>query len=150
MFRNQEPDRGMETLLRRHLAVVEAPPEIWTTIEAALEEAPSSKPSPTFVWRWVFAAVAAVALVSIASWSVLHRTGTRWEVVRLGGAVGHISAGEWLETDSASSATIKVGDIGSVDVAPKTRSTRRSPRLRGCFSSTQLREPPWILAASTI
>jgi hypothetical protein len=32
-----------------------------------------------------------------------------------------IGAGEWIETDSGSSATVKVGEIGSVEVEPNTR-----------------------------
>ena len=32
-----------------------------------------------------------------------------------------IRAGQWIETDSRSSATVKVGEIGSVEVAPGTR-----------------------------
>jgi len=34
---------------------------------------------------------------------------------------GKIGAGEWIETDSTSSATVKVGRIGSVELAPNTR-----------------------------
>ena len=34
---------------------------------------------------------------------------------------GRIGAGEWIETDARSSATVKVGEIGSVEVAPNTR-----------------------------
>jgi hypothetical protein len=59
------------------------------------------------------------------------RPGTRWEVVRLAGSpsvggkpirgAGRIGAGEWIETDATSRATVKVGEIGSVEVAPGTR-----------------------------
>ena len=34
---------------------------------------------------------------------------------------GRIGAGEWIETDARSRATVKVGEIGSVEIAPNTR-----------------------------
>lgn len=37
------------------------------------------------------------------------------------GKTGHIAEGQWLQTDSASRATISVGDIGTVQVDPNTR-----------------------------
>jgi hypothetical protein len=37
------------------------------------------------------------------------------------GSSGRIGSGEWLETDGRSRALVKVGEIGSVEVAPNTR-----------------------------
>jgi hypothetical protein len=34
---------------------------------------------------------------------------------------GRVGAGEWIETDAGSRASVKVGEIGSVEVAPNTR-----------------------------
>jgi hypothetical protein len=61
----------------------------------------------------------------------MHQSGMRWEVVRLAGSptvgathirgAAKVGAGEWIETDSGSSATVKVGEIGSVEVEPNTR-----------------------------
>jgi hypothetical protein len=110
----------------KHLPLVEAPEALWFSIEAALQE---SRPRPApFRWRWAFAAAAVLAL-AVASgvfWRVTHPAGTRWEVVRLdeiGGVrgVGRAGAGEWIETDTSSRARVKVGEIGSVEVAPNSR-----------------------------
>jgi hypothetical protein len=55
----------------------------------------------------------------------------RWQVVGLAGSptvgakqirgAGQVGAGEWIETDARSSATVKVGEIGSVEIEPNTR-----------------------------
>jgi Putative zinc-finger/FecR protein len=106
---------GMEIL--EHLPRVEAPDSIWASIEAALDEHRSRKMWTVRWWRLAFAA----SLV-LACWIAARQPGMRWEVVRLDGSgAGHIRAGEWIETDSRSSASIKVGQIGSVEVAPNTR-----------------------------
>jgi hypothetical protein len=125
---------GMELL--DHLPQVEPPDAIWTSIEAAFEEHRSSKRSAarrlaSRQWRWAFAATAILALAGAAYWTVARHPGTRWEVVRIDGSPlvnqkhirgeGRIGAGEWIETDSQSSATVKVGEIGSVEVGPNTR-----------------------------
>src|SRR6202521_157914 len=73
--------------------------------------------------RWWCLAFAASLVLGLASyWIAARPSGMRWEVVRLDGSgAGHIGGGEWIETDSRSSASIKVGGIGSVEVAPNTR-----------------------------
>jgi hypothetical protein len=125
---------GMELLDR--LPPVEPPDAIWTSIEAAFQEHRSPKRSAAWrleshPWRWAFAATAILALAGAAYFAVARHAGTRWEVVRIDGAPvvnekpirgeGRIGAGEWIETDSGSSATVKVGEIGSVEVGPNTR-----------------------------
>jgi predicted anti-sigma-YlaC factor YlaD len=113
---------GMEILDR--LPPVEAPDAIWVSIEAALREQRSRKTFETWAvrrWRWAFAATAVCVLLGAAHWSVAHRSATRWDVVRIDGSPTVIRAGKWIETDSASSATVKIGNIGSVEVAPNTR-----------------------------
>jgi hypothetical protein len=105
-----------------HLPAVEAPAAIWTSIAAALEE-DRSRRRPT-VLEWGFVLAATVALAGGAYWRFAQQSGTRWEVERQDGAKlvrGRIGAGEWIETDSESSAMVKVGEIGSVEVAPNTR-----------------------------
>jgi hypothetical protein len=119
---------GMEIL--EHLPAAEAPDAIWTSIETALQEHRPSVGSPVRRWRLAFAAAALVA-VGAAYWAVSHRSEARWDVMRVDGSptvngkhirsVGRIRAGEWIETDSGSSATVKVGEIGSVEVEPNTR-----------------------------
>jgi len=110
---------GMETIER--LPPVEAPDAIWVSIEAALRERQSQKAWAARRWRWAFAATAVLVLLGAAYWSVAHRSDARWDVVRIDGSPTVIRAGKWIETDSASSATVKIGDIGSVEVAPNTR-----------------------------
>jgi FecR protein len=83
-----------------HLPLVQAPDAIWTSIEAALEEhrSPAGRR-----WLWAFAAIAALALFCVGYWSVEHR------------------AGEWIETDSKSRTTLRIGEIGFVEIEPSTR-----------------------------
>jgi hypothetical protein len=114
-----------------HLAPVEAPETIWSSIEAAFQENGLRQTQVVLWWRWAFAAAVVLALAGAAYWRLAHPWGTRWEVVRLDGSpsvgakpirgVGQIGAGEWIETDARSRATVKVGEIGSVEVAPNTR-----------------------------
>lgn len=115
-----------------HLDSVEAPDAVWTSIEAALPQAGSRKDATVPRWRWSFAAAAVVlALASIVYWRVARRFEPRWEVVSIEGSpiigakrirgAGQIGAGEWIETDAGSRATVKIGKIGSVEIAPNTR-----------------------------
>jgi FecR protein/Putative zinc-finger len=106
---------GMATLESLHL--VEAPEAIWLSIVKAQ---PRRAPAVRF---WRFAVAAAILLAAIATiyWRLEHR----WEVASVDakGAkhLSRIAAGEWIETDSGSRATVKVGEIGSVEIAPNTR-----------------------------
>jgi hypothetical protein len=103
------------------LPTVQAPDSIWTSIEAAF---PQDRPyrSPSFrLWRPALA-VFAVAVVAVATyWTVAHRPGTQGEIVQIHGTTLRIGVGKWIETDASSTATVKVGEIGSVEVAPNTR-----------------------------
>jgi hypothetical protein len=120
---------GMEILER--LPPVDAPDAIWLSIEAALQEQRARKTSAARPWRLAFAATAVLVLLGVGYWTVAHHSGTRWDVIRIDGSptvdtkrirgTGYIRAGQWIETDSGSSATVKVGEIGSVEVAPNTR-----------------------------
>jgi hypothetical protein len=92
---------GKEML--EHLPLVQAPDAIWTSIEAALEDHPLPRRSAARPWRWAFAATAALALLAVGYWRVGHR------------------AGEWIETDSKSRTTLRIGEIGFVEIEPGTR-----------------------------
>jgi FecR protein/Putative zinc-finger len=126
----EQVEYGMQALDR--LALVEPPDAVWTSIEAALQQRRTSKRSAIHQWRLAFAGIAILALASAAFWTVAQRPGARWSVVRIEGSPvvnqkrivrgeARIAAGEWIETDSASSAKLQVGEIGSVDVEPNTR-----------------------------
>jgi hypothetical protein len=107
-----------------HLPLVEAPAAIWTAIEAAARESQSRRApvyrAPVYWWRWAFAAAVVLAVAGVAVWRSAHPAGPQWEVVRRDG-VGQAGAGDWIETDATSRATVKVGQIGSVEVEPNTR-----------------------------
>jgi hypothetical protein len=112
-----------------YLPSVDAPEAIWASIDAALQ-ANRVRQKPA-VFRWALAATVVLALAGAAYWRLAHPSGEQWEVRRLDGspslgakpirAVGRIRGGEWIETDAMSRATVKVGEIGSIEVAPNTR-----------------------------
>ena len=113
------------------LPSIEAPEVIWAAIEARLREHRPARQRAVRPWRLAFAATVMVALVGAAAWRFAHPSGTRWEVRRLEGrpavgartisGVGRIGIGEWIETDASSRATVTIGEIGSVEIAPNTR-----------------------------
>jgi FecR protein/Putative zinc-finger len=118
---------GMDAL--DYLEPIEPPDAIWTSIEAALQQ--RHPPNRARQWRLAFAATAILVLGGAAYWTSTRQAGTRWAVARVDGSPlvnrqhirggARIGAGEWIETDSGSSATVKVGEIGSVEVEPNTR-----------------------------
>jgi hypothetical protein len=60
-----------------------------------------------------------LAIAGSVYWAVTHFYEERWEVARASG-VSRVGAGDVIETGSGSRATVKVGKIGSVEVAPNT------------------------------
>lgn len=77
-------------------------------------------------------AFAALAVVAGGAWlAVWLATPRGWKVATLAGAPrvaervvaghGRLAPGQWLVTDAASRARLQVGDIGVVDVEPRTR-----------------------------
>jgi anti-sigma factor RsiW len=129
------------------LTRVEAPASIWTSIEHAerwsrgtseprnhgtleprnhgtLEPRNRGTLEPRNLRRRAFAmaAVLVLAAAGLVLWRV-GRGSARWDVVRLDarGGEARMTIGEWVETDAASRATIRIGDIGTVDIAPNTR-----------------------------
>jgi anti-sigma factor RsiW len=123
-----EISRGMEMV--EEIPLVEAPESIWASIETGF---PERRPRQTAIlrWRWALAATLILFLAGLAYWRLARPSGMQWEVTQLDGSpsvgakvirgAGRIGAGEWIETDSQSRATIQVGEIGSVEVAPNTR-----------------------------
>ncbi len=97
--------------------------------EDAARPAPAVRPRPrAHALVWSFAAAAALVVVAGAVWLAMPRG---WQVQSLSGTPrigetaierqGRITAGESLVTDGASSAQIKVGSIGVVEIGPRSR-----------------------------
>jgi hypothetical protein len=88
-------------------------------------------------WRVAVAILIIAAITAAVHWSV-YRSGTSWEVIRIRGtpvvnakpvrSVTRIRAGEWIETNSFAIATVRLGEIGSVEVAPGTRLVVKAAR----------------------
>jgi FecR protein len=100
MSERDQAELGRKML--EHLPLAKAPDSIWPSIEAALERKQSPARSRFRQWGWAFAAIAVVAILGVAYWGVAHRSA-------------------WIETDAHSRVTVKVGEIGSVEVEPGTR-----------------------------
>jgi hypothetical protein len=68
------------------------------------------------------AALVLTTIATVAIWQ-FTRTPASWDVVRLDapGGEARMAIGEWVETDPASSAKVRIGAIGTVDIAPNTR-----------------------------
>jgi ferric-dicitrate binding protein FerR (iron transport regulator) len=93
--------------IREHLPLAEAPESVWAAIELGLDSAMemSKDRSPASRRRFGLAAAAAVCLAAGICWySVENR-----------------SARGWIQTGAAGRTTLRIGDIGSVELAPNTR-----------------------------
>jgi anti-sigma factor RsiW len=119
---------GIEAM--RHLSPVGAPDSVWTAIEAQLANVRPRR-ATTGSWQLAVFASVVLALVGATAWQLAQPSSVRWPVRRIAGtpavsgrslgSAGDIGAGEWVETDANSRATITIGKIGSVEVAPNTR-----------------------------
>src|SRR6185312_4728170 len=100
------------------LPLVKAPDSIWNGIEASLTNPAPELPRARrwFVWMWVPATVILLA-AGLWSWNRLHRT--RWEVVRNTGSES-VGVGDVIQTDTHSTAEMRVGSIGKVEIEPGT------------------------------
>ena len=116
---------------------VEPPGDLWPGIRSRMRGG-AGKGRPVrrrLVRRWLPLAAAALLLLALGVWQVVHRSASgrsgQWQVRRLAGAprvgdaaigpVGTMRVGQWLVTDDSSRAVIAVGDIGTVDVKPGSR-----------------------------
>jgi len=117
-------DEGRRTRSLLHLLTPEtAPDEIWTSLITSPQ--PIKRKPPVWTFAAPAAAAAAVACLTLAFWLLYQRSHTGWEVLQ---QTGSPSLGEWVETDSRSSATIKVGDLGTLQIEPNTRARLRRTR----------------------
>ncbi len=85
--------------IRDHLPLVEAPDSVWNAIEAGM----GTRRPPSSRWQLTLAAAAAILLAAAGAW---------WFAVREAG---------WIETSASARATLRIADIGSVDLGPNTR-----------------------------
>ena len=127
--------------LAEQLPRISAPESLWNNIESSLAKQPvqvaqwPSRSRFTFFTGWYrLAAVSATLLLVLgigAAWYYMRSSGPTWEVASLEGTpkvgsdrireTGRLAVGEWLETDEASRAKIRVANIGHVEVDPATR-----------------------------
>ena len=150
---------GMAALA--HLPPVHAPDAIWASIEAALQERRPRSVWTVRPWRLACAATLLLAVAGAVYWSAARQSRTLWDVERLDASkhirgAGHIGAGEWIETDSMSSATVRVGRIGTVEIAPNSRLrvvTARSGEHRLALARGEIRAkisaPPRLFFVET-
>lgn len=168
-----EPCRGARdryefaaTLLRR-LPRAEAPPGIWNAIEEAIGptyRAPAwtgveyRRPSGLQLWfgrRLALATLAGLALATVVTfWQ--RNDGSNVARIDSSGGEAPLGIGEWVETDAASRATLRIGSIGTVDVEPNTRmqvlaarpTEHRLNLTRGTISA-QILAPPRLFFVNT-
>jgi hypothetical protein len=107
------------------LPIAEAPDSVWRSIEASLDS-PVRVPEHRVFWprfRWAFALAAATLIAGIALyWRTANRPS--WEVTLTNDgktSQESVHAGDWLQTDASSTAEVRVGTIGAVEVSPRTR-----------------------------
>ena len=135
--RREYHDIKLGVQLAEQLPLVEAPSELWSEIDALLDARSRRavvQPKPSRRWfgfpAFAFAATGALVLVVAAAaafWLVNYRPGVKWDVARHGvdsgeaAAMSQLAAGERLETDASSTALLKIGQIGTVEVEPNSR-----------------------------
>ncbi|HUF48678.1 MAG TPA: zf-HC2 domain-containing protein [Vicinamibacterales bacterium] len=110
--------------LLRQMALVEAPSGIWHSLESALDRPSTVNVAARRRVRWPGLTLAAVALAIVGTagaWWAMTRPAA-WDVVRLDQRLAaRVADGQWLETDPTSTAALRIGEIGRVDLAPGTR-----------------------------
>jgi anti-sigma factor RsiW len=125
----------------REMTLVEAPASIWTAIEERAGRAgwaPAVRAAPVvltarkpgqYIQVLALAAVLVLAVASVVVWQV-SRADQPWDVVRLDAPAGEakVALGEWIETNATSAARLRIGEIGTVDIAPNTRMQLLSAR----------------------
>jgi hypothetical protein len=141
--------------------LIKAPDSVWASIEAELDRTPKQTPPRRFqpALRWAAAAgvfIIAVVVIGGTVWYRARPPKAGWDLVRADGTRGKIAVGEWLQTGASSTATLTVGDIGTVQVAPNSRVRLLSARpgeqrlklARGEISAT-VSAPPRLFFVDT-
>lgn len=121
--------------LAKQLGIVEAPDALWNGIAAGGRTANrftgQSHKSALRQWRIAASLALLIGGGAIATWTVASTRAARWSVDALTGTptIGssriegptRLEAGDWLVTDSASTARVTVGRIGDAEIAPGSR-----------------------------
>ncbi|HEY2124706.1 MAG TPA: FecR domain-containing protein [Chthoniobacterales bacterium] len=89
--------------IRDHLPLVQAPESVWNAIEAAIRQGKQDEKRKVPRRRVAWAAAAAIFILA---------GGVYWFGVRQAG---------WIETNGSARRTLRIADIGSVDMGPNTR-----------------------------
>lgn len=123
-MRPEDEDREFAELreaVQRLPRGIEPPRDLWPGIEARIRRRPIVR------WAWL-AAAAALAAVLLGRWVVRNEA---WRVVPLAGSpavgdrrltdAGLVRVGQWIETDARSRAHLEVGEIGELQVEPRSR-----------------------------
>jgi FecR protein/Putative zinc-finger len=137
--RTEFEDIRLGIKLAEQLPRLTAPDTLWQELDVALERPAgvvSITSSSSARMRMAIAATVVIVLGITVVWLYNGRTSVAptkasWLVTRLDGAPkigsesissrGHLSIGEWLETDGNSRAQIAVGTIGHVEIDENTR-----------------------------
>jgi hypothetical protein len=168
---NQLEPAEVERLLRA-LPLAKAPDSLWSDVRGELDA-----PRHTLAGRvfrrpirspWLAAAAAVLTLVGATYAGVLrtYAAPSAWSVVSLTGTPtvagapvsdrDGLRAGEWLATDSSSSARLDIGNIGSARIGPGSRvrldrgglTAHRLTLERGSLSAV-VTAPPRLFAVAT-
>jgi hypothetical protein len=112
-----------------NLPSLEAPDSIRKAIEG-FPRAQTTHRQSCLRWRLALVTLAILSVAGFAYWRLYQRA-SAWKLIQIHGipvvnatpvrGPTPIGAGEWIETDSSASATMKIGEIGSVGIAPNTR-----------------------------
>ncbi len=169
--RDAREQHAFAASLMNELAVVKAPAAIWTAIERELDRVPVSDRAPRDTrriggwwtlapagWRPAVALAGMLALAAIVAvvWQA-RPAPAPWDVVRMDpSAPGRLAQGEWIETTATSRAMVRIGEIGTVEIAPNTRvqliaaraDEQRLNLARGTISA-QILAPPRLFFVET-
>lgn len=163
--------------LAEQLPLASAPASLWDGIESALarKAQPSREPARTGLFgffthgrrRFALAGAAVAVLLVFGSFALYRRvTRPSWVVTSVAGSpvvdakrltkTGELEVGDWLETDATSRASLKVADIGQVEVGPdsrvrlvETKMTEHRLELQRGQISARIWAPPRLFYVNT-
>jgi len=114
-------DHRFAAALLRDLKPAQAPSGVWASIDAARSVATTrGASSSTRAWRLAYPAVAVVLFTALALWLSAPRS-QPWDVVRVDAGDQRLAAGAWVDTTAGDTARLRIGEIGTVEVAPGSR-----------------------------